>query len=139
MSISSFFSFDWQPFMQPPYKLAKWARCFSRCCSASSSAGDNFPDIILPKTTFNSRCSVEEEALIYRDQVQRVYVPQQFAEDSGSVEEAFDGTGRKRKRFVLLDGPPYANGVLHMGHFLNKTLKDMVLRYKMLRGYSVRY
>ena len=138
MSISSFFLSIGSALMRPPSKLTKWARCFSRCCSASSSPGDSFPDIILPKTTFNSRCSVEEEALLYRDQVQRVYVPQQFTEDSGSAEEAFDRTGRKRKRFVLLDGPPYANGVLHMGHFLNKTLKDMVLRYKMLRGYSVR-
>ncbi|MDV2999988.1 MAG: Isoleucine--tRNA ligase [Chroococcopsis gigantea SAG 12.99] len=41
--------------------------------------------------------------------------------------------------FVLHDGPPYANGSLHMGHALNKTLKDIINKYKILRGYKVRY
>ncbi|MGD2180624.1 isoleucine--tRNA ligase [Lusitaniella coriacea] len=41
--------------------------------------------------------------------------------------------------FVLHDGPPYANGSLHMGHALNKILKDIVNKYKMLRGYKVHY
>ncbi len=41
--------------------------------------------------------------------------------------------------FVLHDGPPYANGSLHMGHALNKTLKDIINKYKLLRGYKVRY
>jgi isoleucyl-tRNA synthetase len=35
--------------------------------------------------------------------------------------------------FVLHDGPPYANGEIHMGHALNKTLKDTVVRYKNLK------
>lgn len=34
--------------------------------------------------------------------------------------------------FVLHDGPPYANGDLHMGHALNKILKDIINRYKVL-------
>lgn len=41
--------------------------------------------------------------------------------------------------FVLHDGPPYANGSLHMGHALNKILKDIVNKYKMLRGHKVHY
>lgn len=41
--------------------------------------------------------------------------------------------------FVLHDGPPYANGSLHMGHALNKILKDIINKYKLLRGYKVRY
>lgn len=41
--------------------------------------------------------------------------------------------------WVLHDGPPYANGQLHMGHFLNKVLKDVVNRYKLLRGYRIHY
>lgn len=40
------------------------------------------------------------------------------------------------KVFYLHDGPPYANGDLHLGHFVNKTLKDVVLRSKRLNGYS---
>ena len=41
--------------------------------------------------------------------------------------------------FVLHDGPPYANGELHMGHFLNKSLKDMINRWKLLRGYRIEF
>lgn len=41
--------------------------------------------------------------------------------------------------FVLHDGPPFANGPPHMGHALNKILKDIICRYKMLRGHRVNY
>ena len=41
--------------------------------------------------------------------------------------------------FVLHDGPPYANGSLHMGHALNKILKDIINKYKLLQGHKVRY
>ncbi|MBW4469039.1 MAG: isoleucine--tRNA ligase [Stenomitos rutilans HA7619-LM2] len=41
--------------------------------------------------------------------------------------------------FVLHDGPPYANGSLHMGHALNKVLKDIINKYHLLRGRKVRY
>jgi isoleucyl-tRNA synthetase len=41
--------------------------------------------------------------------------------------------------FILHDGPPYANGALHMGHALNKILKDIINKYKLLRGHKVRY
>ncbi|MEK7287301.1 MAG: class I tRNA ligase family protein, partial [Elusimicrobiota bacterium] len=37
--------------------------------------------------------------------------------------------------FILHDGPPYANGPIHMGHALNKILKDIVIRYKALCGF----
>src|SRR5690242_7978524 len=38
------------------------------------------------------------------------------------------------KRFVLHDGPPYANGDIHIGHALNKILKDIVVKYRNLKG-----
>jgi isoleucyl-tRNA synthetase len=41
--------------------------------------------------------------------------------------------------FVLHDGPPYANGKLHMGHALGKILKDTINRYQLLKGRKVRY
>ena len=44
-----------------------------------------------------------------------------------------------KKKFVLHDGPPYANGSIHMGHALNKILKDIVIRYKTMRGYDSPY
>lgn len=41
--------------------------------------------------------------------------------------------------FILHDGPPFTNGDLHLGHALNKTLKDSILRYKWMRGYNAPY
>ncbi|MGI9559061.1 MAG: isoleucine--tRNA ligase [Thermodesulfobacteriota bacterium] len=41
-----------------------------------------------------------------------------------------------RDRFVLHDGPPYANGSIHIGHLLNKILKDLVVRSKTMRGFD---
>jgi isoleucyl-tRNA synthetase len=41
-----------------------------------------------------------------------------------------------KKKFVLPDGPPYANGAIHLGHALNKTLKDIIIKYKNMRGFQ---
>ncbi|MFH1478849.1 MAG: isoleucine--tRNA ligase [Candidatus Omnitrophota bacterium] len=41
--------------------------------------------------------------------------------------------------YILHDGPPYANGFIHIGHALNKTLKDIVVKYKTMRGFKVPY
>lgn len=41
--------------------------------------------------------------------------------------------------FVLHDGPPYANGDVHMGHAMNKLLKDFVLRLQIVNGNRVHY
>ena len=46
---------------------------------------------------------------------------------------------RGRERFILHDGPPYANGKLHMGHAVNKTLKDIVVRSRNLDGLDAPY
>ena len=46
---------------------------------------------------------------------------------------------KDRSPFILHDGPPYANGNIHIGHALNKVLKDFVLRYKTMTGYYVPY
>ncbi|MBX2994368.1 MAG: isoleucine--tRNA ligase [Bdellovibrionaceae bacterium] len=40
-----------------------------------------------------------------------------------------------RQSFVMPDGPPYANGNIHIGHALNKTLKDIILKYKSMSGF----
>jgi isoleucyl-tRNA synthetase len=46
---------------------------------------------------------------------------------------------KDNKPYVLHDGPPYANGNIHIGHALNKVLKDFVLRYKSMKGFYTRY
>ncbi|HEX4976125.1 MAG TPA: isoleucine--tRNA ligase [Pseudomonadales bacterium] len=47
--------------------------------------------------------------------------------------------GRGRPKFVLHDGPPYANGDIHIGHAVNKILKDMILKSKTLSGFDAPY
>lgn len=49
------------------------------------------------------------------------------------------GLNKGTKSFILHDGPPYANGGIHIGHALNKILKDIILKYKRLSGYNAPY
>ncbi len=44
-----------------------------------------------------------------------------------------------KKKYILHDGPPYANGHIHIGHALNKILKDVIVKYRTLRGYDSLY
>ncbi len=43
---------------------------------------------------------------------------------------------RGSKKFILHDGPPYANGDIHMGHALNKVLKDIIVKYRTMKGFD---
>ncbi len=49
------------------------------------------------------------------------------------------GRAQAKEKFVLHDGPPFANGDVHIGTALNKILKDIIVKYKTLRGYSAPY
>jgi len=81
----------------------------------------------LPETNFNQRANA----------VKREPELQAFWKDQKVYEQAYeDSTGSK---FVLHDGPPYANGDLHIGHALNKILKDFINRYQILKGSKVRF
>ena len=53
----------------------------------------------------------------------------------GQLREAAKG----REKFILHDGPPYANGNIHIGHALNKILKDIVMRSQQMLGYDATY
>ncbi|CAL4319386.1 Isoleucine--tRNA ligase [Buchnera aphidicola (Chaitophorus sp. 3695)] len=44
---------------------------------------------------------------------------------------------KNKKKFIIHDGPPYANGKIHIGHALNKILKDIIIKFKNLSGYQV--
>ncbi|MCL2077697.1 MAG: isoleucine--tRNA ligase [Oscillospiraceae bacterium] len=44
-----------------------------------------------------------------------------------------------KPKYILHDGPPYANGDIHMGHALNKTVKDIIVKFKAMTGYSTPY
>ena len=47
--------------------------------------------------------------------------------------------GRERAKFILHDGPPYANGHIHIGHALNKILKDLVVKSQPMLGFDSNY
>lgn len=47
--------------------------------------------------------------------------------------------GKNKPKFILHDGPPYANGAIHLGQALNKILKDIILKYKNLSGFDAPY
>ncbi|MBR4741680.1 MAG: isoleucine--tRNA ligase [Desulfovibrio sp.] len=53
--------------------------------------------------------------------------------------EAMEEASGSQGEFVLHDGPPYANGHLHMGHALNKILKDIIVKSKNMQGYRCHY
>ncbi|MGE5395973.1 MAG: class I tRNA ligase family protein [Chitinophagales bacterium] len=53
----------------------------------------------------------------------------------GRVQE----NNRGKKQFILHDGPPYANGHIHLGHTLNKVLKDIIVKYRTMTGYDSPY
>jgi isoleucyl-tRNA synthetase len=81
----------------------------------------------LPKTDFSMRAN----AIKREPELQQFWAEEQIYETLSR-----DNPG---EIFVLHDGPPYANGSLHMGHALNKILKDIVNKYKILQGRKVRY
>jgi len=82
----------------------------------------------LPETAFPMRANL----------VQREPARVKYWEDSGLYQKIQE-KNRSGTSFVLHDGPPFTNGDLHLGHALNKTLKDTLLRYKWMQGYSAPY
>lgn len=80
----------------------------------------------LPKTNFKMRANLpnKEPELLKNWKKQNIY--------QKSLEN-------KTETFILHDGPPYANGDIHIGHALNKILKDIITKYKRLRGYYAPY
>lgn len=91
------------------------------------SGPDNLKDTLnLPKTDFPIRphAKVDDPALLAR-----------WAQE-GLYEKAFTHN-KGNKRYILHDGPPYANGNIHLGHAYNKILKDMLTKSYRMAGYHV--
>jgi isoleucyl-tRNA synthetase len=81
----------------------------------------------LPKTNFDMRANaIKREPEIQKFWEENNIYSRLSQENSGEL-------------FILHDGPPYANGSLHIGHALNKILKDIINRYQLLQGRKVRY
>lgn len=81
----------------------------------------------LPQTRFEMRANASQREVELQQFWQEAAIYATLAEQNPN------------QLFVLHDGPPYANGSLHMGHALNKILKDIINKYKLLRGCSVHY
>ncbi len=56
---------------------------------------------------------------------------------NNGIKKKIDDKNKNKEGFYFLEGPPYANGELHLGHVRGYTRKDAILRYKRLRGYKV--
>ncbi|AOB31807.1 isoleucine--tRNA ligase [Bordetella sp. H567] len=59
--------------------------------------------------------------------------------EENHVYQAIRAASKGRPRFVLHDGPPYANGDIHIGHAVNKILKDIILKSRNMAGYDAHY
>jgi isoleucyl-tRNA synthetase len=59
--------------------------------------------------------------------------------DEAGLYEQLRQSRQGAEKFVLHDGPPYANGQLHIGHAVNKVLKDMIVKARQLKGLDARY
>jgi len=82
----------------------------------------------LPKTRFPMRANLpqNEPLQVERWEREKIYF---------KVLEANQG----KKSYILHDGPPYANGNIHLGHALNKILKDIIVKYKGMAGFLAPY
>ena len=84
--------------------------------------------LIMNKGRFQMRANLpqKEPLLVKRFEEEKLY--EEILEKNKDGEE-----------FYLHDGPPYANGDIHLGHALNKIVKDFINRYKALKGYKIKY
>ncbi|WP_046866419.1 isoleucine--tRNA ligase [Microvirga massiliensis] len=95
---------------------------------SAATARDYSETLFLPQTDFPMRAGLpqREPALLERWNEMALY---------RRMRERAEG----RPRFILHDGPPYANGNIHIGHALNKILKDIIVRSQSMLGYDSNY
>ncbi len=84
----------------------------------------------LPKTDFPMRAGLPKREPGWLERWAKIGVYEKLREK---------GKADGRPSFVLHDGPPYANGHLHIGHALNKTIKDIITRSHQMMGFDARY
>ncbi len=89
----------------------------------------NYKDTLnLPKTDFPMKADLPKR----EPEVQKFWDEKDVY---AHIRKKFAG----KPKYILHDGPPYANGDIHIGHALNKTLKDIVVKYKTMRGFDAPY
>jgi len=97
-------------------------------CADTPEAPDYKSTLNLPKTDFPMRAGLPKREPEWLARWAEIGIYDRLRE-----------TAEGRKPFILHDGPPYANGHLHIGHALNKILKDMVVRSQQMMGRDARY
>lgn len=96
-------------------------------CADTAETPDYKQTLNLPKTDFPMRAGLPKREPQWLDRWAKIGVYDRLREKEG------------RTPFTLHDGPPYANGHLHIGHALNKTIKDMIVRSHQMMGFDARY
>jgi isoleucyl-tRNA synthetase len=94
----------------------------------AASASDYRDTVFLPETGFPMRAGLPQREPEWLARWARI-----------GVYDRLRAGAAGRPGFVLHDGPPYANGHLHIGHALNKTIKDMIVRSHQMMGFDARY
>ena len=84
--------------------------------------------LLMPKTEFPMRGNLPNKEPLMQEKWAEMDIYKKVQERTAG-----------RPFFVLHDGPPYANGDLHMGHAMNKVLKDMIVRHKSMTGFHAPY
>ncbi len=80
--------------------------------------------LLIPKTDFNMKAKLNiKEPQVYKTWQQN------------DIYNKMLNLNKNNKKFILHDGPPYANGNIHVGHALNKILKDFIIRYHLYSGF----
>ncbi len=82
----------------------------------------------LPRTAFPMKASLTQREPLRLKQGQEMGLYEKIREVSAG-----------RPTFILHDGPPYANGDIHIGHAVNKVLKDIIVKSKTLSGFDAPY
>ncbi len=82
----------------------------------------------LPKTAFAMKANLTQR----EPQIRKSW-------DKQKMYDTIRAQRENAPKYILHDGPPYANGDIHMGHVINKVLKDIVLKYKTMLGYDTPY
>ncbi len=96
--------------------------------SDTNSGRDYRETLFLPKTDFPMKAGLPKKERQILERWKQIDLYRRLREDA-----------QGRDRFILHDGPPYANGHLHIGHALNKILKDVVTRSRQMMGYDANY
>jgi len=95
---------------------------------SNKDKNDYSPTLQLPSTSFSMRANLLNAEPMH----------QQRWESMG-IYDRIKQSGHEKGPYIFHDGPPYANGAIHMGHLLNKILKDLVVRSRLMMGYEVDY